>query len=255
MIPKRTALFCTALLVGLFLLTGAGKTAFAAQTRIAVAANFMTAAKEMGADFERRTGHKVVLIFGSTGKLYAQISHGAPFDVYLAADQTRPQKAEAEGHALSGSRFTYAIGRIVLFSTNPKLIDSSAKILATKHYAKLAMANPKTAPYGAAALEVLKGLNIYDKVKMRIVMGENAAQTYQFVMTGNAQLGFVAASHIENNTRGSRWLVPSYLYTPIRQDAVLLQHGADNNAAKAFILYLKSQYARATLKKYGYDTP
>jgi molybdate transport system substrate-binding protein len=241
------------LLFGFMTLTGLSKTALAGEAKIAIAANFTGAAKEIAASFEHQTGHKAVLIFGSTGKLFAQISHGAPFDVYLAADQKRPLKAENDGLAISGTRFTYAIGKISLYSANPVLIDSTPQILTTNGFAKLAMANPKTAPYGAAAQEVLKKLKLYDKVRSKIVMGENAAQTYQFVMTGNAQLGFVANSHATANKDGSRWLVPSNLYTPIRQDGVLLKHGATNRAARSFLLYLKGQNARAIIQKFGYD--
>ena len=224
----------------------------AAQAKIAIAANFAQTAKAIAAQFERDTGHRAVLIFGSTGKLYAQIYSGAPFDVFLAADQVRPQKALAEKLAVSDTQFTYAIGKITLYSQDPQLIDGTPDILSSKRFAKLAIANPQTAPYGAAAIETLRKLGLYNQLKSKIVKGENIAQTYQFVATGNAQLGFVANAQIMNNERGSRWLVPRHLRAPIKQDAVLLKHGANNKAAKAFLHYLKGEKARAIFTKHGY---
>lgn len=235
-----------------------GGTVSAGETKVALAANFTAAAKEIAASFQKDTGHKAVLIFGSTGKIYTQIYSGAPFDVFLAADQERPKKAEANGLAVAGTRFTYASGKIELYSTDPTLIDAKALIdgiptvLREGRFTKLAIANPKTAPYGAAAVSTLTKLGLYNKLFAKLVRGDNAAQTHQFVMTGNAQLGFVARSLIMRNKNGSRWPVPDYLYAPIRQDAVLLKHGAGNPAALAFLDYLKDQKARAIIKKFGY---
>lgn len=223
------------------------------ETNVAVAANFTTAAKEIAAAFAADSGHKAVLSFGSTGKLYTQIANGAPFQVFLAADTARPEKAEAKGLAVPGTRFAYATGKIVLFSADPALVDGGGNVLGEPDaYEKLAIANPKTAPYGAAAVAAMTKLGIFAKVKDRIVQGDSIAQTYQFVVTGNAQLGFVALSQVINNDTGSKWVVPGDLYAPIRQDAVLLKTGADSAAAKAFLDYLKGHKARAIIRSYGY---
>ena len=224
----------------------------AAQAKIAIAANFAVAAKAIAVQFERDTSHQAVLIFGSTGKLYAQIYHGAPFDVFLAADQVRPQKTISQGLAIPGTQFTYAQGKIVLYSADPDLVDAVAKVLVRGKFSKLAIANPKTAPYGLAAKQVLKKLGLYDRLASKIVRGENIAQTYQFIMTGNAQLGFIAASQVVNMKSGSKSPIPEQLYAPIKQDGVLLKHGANNKAAIAFLHYLKGEKARAILTKYGY---
>jgi molybdate transport system substrate-binding protein len=227
--------------------------AFAAETKIAVAANFTAAAKDIANAFEAKTGHKAVLAFGSTGKLYTQIANGAPFEAFLAADQKRPQKGEAEGLAVPGSRFTYAKGRIVLFSVDAKLIDDEGKVLGKPDaFTKLAITNPKTAPYGAAAVEAMEKLKVYAGVKAKLVRGDNLAQTYQFIVTKNAQLGFVAYSQVVKTEGGSKWVVPDNLYAPIRQDAVLLKTGKNSEAAKAFLTFLKSDEAHAILKSYGY---
>lgn len=219
--------------------------------RVAVAANFTDAAKEIGVRFERTTGYKAVFSFGSTGQLYAQITQGAPFEVYLAADQARPMKAVEEGYAVPDSRFTYATGAIVLFSTNPKLVRGE-ETLRTAGFTKLAIANPVTAPYGAAAMQVMRALGVYEALVPKLVRGENIAQTYQFVATGGAELGFVALSQVQKDGRGSRWIVPEKLYTPIAQDAVLLKPGADKPAARAFVRFLQGPQARQVKQKYGY---
>ncbi|MQX36014.1 molybdate ABC transporter substrate-binding protein [Roseospira navarrensis] len=227
--------------------------AHAGETLVAVAANFTAAAQEIGAAFTEATGHTVTFSFGSTGKLYAQISHGAPFDAFLAADAARPEKAEAEGHAVPGSRFPYALGRIVLYSADPALVDDGGAVLeAPEAFGRLAIANPVTAPYGAAALEALEALDVLDQVRPKLVQGDSIAQTLQFVTTGNAPLGFVALSQVAGHEDGSRWLVPQNLYAPIRQDAVLLKHGADNDAAHAFLDYLQGPDAAAIMDRYGY---
>ena len=223
---------------------------YAGEMRAAVAANFTGAAKEIGALFEEKTGHEAVFSFGSTGQLYAQITQGAPFDVFLAADQVRPLKAIEQGFARAESRFTYAIGKLVLFSKDPDLVEGE-KTLATGTFSRIAIANPATAPYGAAAIETMKALGVYDRLKEKIVRGNNIAQTYQFIVTGNAELGFVALSQIIGND-GSHWPVPERLHEPVAQDAVLLKRGAANEAARDFLVFLKDPEARAILRKYGY---
>jgi len=223
----------------------------AAEAKIAVAANFTAAAKEIGALFEAVTGHKAVFSFGATGQLYTQISQGAPFAVFLAADRARPEKAVAEGLAVPDSRFTYATGRIVLFSRDKGLVKDAAT-LRQGGFARIAISNPVTAPYGAAAVETLMALGLYEQLKPKIVEGANIAQTYQFVATGNAEIGFVALSQIALHDDGSRWVVPADLYKPIAQDAVLLTQGMDNAAARAFVAFLKGPDARAVKEKYGY---
>lgn len=225
----------------------------AAETNVAVAANFTAAAKEIAAAFEADTGHKAVLSFGSSGKFYAQIANGAPFQVFLSADADRPEKAETEGLAVPGTRFTYAVGRLVLYSGDPALVDAEGAVLGRPGaFAKLALANPKTAPYGSAAVEAMTKLGVYEGVKDKLVQGDNIAQTHQFVATGNAQLGFVALSQVMADDKGSKWVVPADLHAPIKQDAVLLKTGAASVAAKAFLAYLKGDRARAAIAKYGY---
>lgn len=227
--------------------------AWAGKTTIAVAANFTAAAKEIVQAFEAETGHEAVLAYGSTGKLFAQIAYGAPFDAFLAADEVRPAKAVDDGLAVKGSRFTYALGKIVLYSLDQNLIDASGEVLSRgDSFAKLAIANPKTAPYGAAAIETLQKQGVYAAVRGKIVKGDNIAQTHQFVMTENAQLGFVALAQVIKAQAGSKWVVPEELYTPIRQDAVLLERGQNNEAATAFLDFLKSEKGRAIIRSYGY---
>lgn len=227
--------------------------AHAAETNVAVAANFTAAAKEIASAFHDATGHDAILSFGSSGKLYTQMANGAPFQVFLSADAERPEKAEKDGLAVEGTRFTYAVGKIVLVSTDPKLVDDKGEVLKKPgSFTKLAIANPETAPYGAAAIEAMKALGVYDAIAPKIVQGDSIAQTYQFVVTGNAQLGFAALSQIVGEDSYSKWVVPSDLYTPIKQDAVLLKTGADSEAAKAFIEFLKGDKAKAIIEKYGY---
>ena len=226
-------------------------TAVAGTARIAVASNFREAAGEIGAAFEAATGHDVVFSFGSTGQLFVQITQGAPFDVFLAADQDRAEKAVEVGLAVEGSRFTYATGRIVLFSMDEKLVVGPEALLGGK-FTKLAIAEPASAPYGSAAIETLRALDSLETVKGRIVRGLNISQAYQFVRTGNAELGFVALSQIAVRAGGSRWVVPQRLHTPIAQDAVLLRSGVGNSAAKAFLAFLREPKSDAIRKKYGY---
>jgi len=225
----------------------------AGEVKVAVAANFTEAAKEIGALFEQSTGYKAVFSFASTGTLYTQITQDAPFAVFLAADQKHPEKAIDEGFAVSGSQFTYATGKIVLFSRDRSLVKGEAT-LKDGNFTRIAIANPVTAPYGAAAIAVLKKLGVYAAVEPRIVQGNNIAQTYQFVETGNAELGFVALSQIVRKVDGSRWLVPEDLYPKIAQDAVLLKRDADNPAARAFLEFLKGPEAANVIMKFGYGT-
>lgn len=225
--------------------------AHAGDAKVAVAANFTEAAKEIGEAFEKETGHEAIFSFGSTGQLYAQITQGAPFEVFLAADKERPLKAADEGYAVPESLFTYAVGRIALYSADETLVAGETT-LRTGGFRKIAIANPVTAPYGAAAVETMKALGVYDALEAKIVQGASIAQTYQFVATGNAELGFVALSQIASRGDGSRWLVPQELYTPIAQDAVLLKAGEGADAAEAFVAFLKSQKARAIIERYGY---
>jgi len=241
----------TAVLVRLAVCLLGGAPAFADQVRVGVAANFNEAAREIGALFEQATGHRAVFSFGSTGQLYTQITQGAPFEVFLAADRTRPARAETEGLAVAGTRFTYATGKLVLFSRDPALVRGEAT-LREAGFSRLAIANPVTAPYGSAAVAVMRTLGVHDALAPRIVQGNNIAQTYQFVATGNAELGFVALSQVARHAEGSRWRVPETLYPPIAQDAVLLLNGVDNPAARAFVDFLRGPEAARVKRRYGY---
>ena len=225
--------------------------AFAASTNVAVAANFTEAAKEIAAAFKTKTGDEAVLSFGASGQFYTQIKQDAPFEILLSADDARPKKLVEDGLGVADSRFTYAVGKLALWSKSADLVKGE-ETLATASFAKLAIANPAAAPYGAAAIETLKALKLYDPLQSKIVQGENISQTFQFVDTGNAELGFVALSQIAKVSSGSRWLVPQNLYSPILQDAVLLKKGAGNEAATAFIAFLRGPDARAIIEKYGY---
>jgi len=221
------------------------------EVRVAVAANFTEPVKEIGAMFEQASGDKLVLSFGATGQFYAQISQGAPFDVLLAADKATPDRAISEGHARAGSAYTYAVGKLVLFSKSGELVKGEATLKEAR-FANIAIANPLTAPYGVAAVETLRALGVYDAIQPKIVRGNNIAQTFQFIETGNAELGFIALSQVIFVPGGSRWIVPATLHTPIAQDAVLLRAGENNTAAKAFLAFLKGPEARAVIEKYGY---
>lgn len=242
-----------------FLLLGLGASlapAFADEVQVAVAANFTAPMKQIAAEFEKDTGHKALLAFGATGKFYAQISNGAPFEVLLAADDATPAKLEQELLATSRTRFTYAIGKLVLWSAKEGTVDGKGEVLKKGEFKHLALANPKTAPYGAAAVEALKQLGVLESIQPRFVQGENIAQTHQFIATGNAELGFVALSQVFKDgkvTSGSAWIVPAKLYDPIRQDAVLLAKGRNNPAAAALVKYLKTDKARSIIKAYGYE--
>lgn len=223
-----------------------------AEVQVAVAANFTAPAKAIAARFEAATGYEARLSFGPSGQFYAQIANGAPFEVFLSADAERPQRAEAEGYAVAGTRFTYAVGRLVLYSAKPRLVDGRGSVLARGNYAKVAIADPKAAPYGQAAVETLRKLKLYDKVAPRIVQGASITQAYQYVATGAAELGFVALSQVVDEKGGSRWLVPAANHQPIVQQAVLLKTGAHDPAAKAFMAFLKGREAQAIIRRYGY---
>lgn len=223
----------------------------AGEVKVAVAANFTEAAKEIGVLFEKATGDKAVFSFGATGQLYTQITQDAPFEILLSADQKTPKKVVTEGFGLKESLFTYATGKLVLYSKNKALVNGEGTLNEGK-FTKISIANPETAPYGAAAVEVLKALGVYDALAPKIVQGNNIAQAYQFVDTENAELGFVALSQVINKDGGSRWLVPSKLYKEIAQDAVLLKRGEGNPSAKAFLTFLKGSEARKVIEKFGY---
>lgn len=229
--------------------------AHAGEVSVAVAANFTGPMARIGEGFTAATGHTLKLSAGASGKFYSQIVAGAPFEVLVAADDETPAKLIAQGHAVPGSAFTYAIGRLVLWSAQPGFVDDQGAVLAAGRFAHLAVANPKLAPYGRAGLEVLKARGLRDALAARLVTGESIAQTYQFVATGNAELGFVALSQVAvpgKPMRGSHWLVPASLYGEIRQNAVLLKAGVNNPAATALLAYLRSAPARAVIQAFGY---
>lgn len=225
----------------------------AAETQVAVAANFTEPAREIAAAFTKATGHTAVLSFGSSGAFYTQMAHGAPFEVFLSADADRPKQAEQDGLGVPGSRFTYAIGRLMLYSTTPGLVDDGGAVLRTGGFAHLSIADPTAAPYGAAAIQTMQNLKLYPALLPRIVRGSSITQAYQFVATGAAELGFVAQSQIVKVPGGSRWLVPARLHKPIDQQAILLRTGARNPAAAAFVKFLKGPEARTIIKQYGYE--
>ena len=230
--------------------------AHADEVQVAVAANFTAPMQQIAAGFEKVTGHKAALSFGATGKFYAQIVNGAPFEVFLAADDETPARLEKEGHAVAGSRFTYAIGKLVLWSANPDLVDAKGDVLKTGSFKHIALANPKTAPYGAAAIEAMTKLGVLARLEPFFVQGENISQAHQFISTGAAELGFIALSQVFKEgkvTGGSMWAVPASLYQPILQDAVLLAKGKDKAAAAALLSYLKGEKARAIIRSYGYE--
>lgn len=240
-----------------------GVGAHAAEVHVAVAANFAAPMQQIARAFAQDTGHQAVLSMGATGSFYAQIRNGAPFHVFLSADDETPQRLEREGLAVGGTRFTYAIGQLVLWSPQPGRVDDRGEVLRTGALPRLAIANPRLAPYGQAAMQVLNGLGVAAQWQPRLVMGENIAQVYQFVATGNASFGFVALSQvlvdgrmdgrIEGRIReGSAWIVPPSLHEPIRQDAVLLSRGQGNPAATALLTYLRGDKARAVIRAHGY---
>jgi molybdate transport system substrate-binding protein len=229
--------------------------ASAAEVQVAVAANFTAPIQAIAKDFEKDTGHKLIAASGATGQFYTQIKNGAPFEVFLSADDTTPAKLEKEGDAVSGSRFTYAIGTLVLWSAQDGYVDAKGEVLKANQYKHLSIANPKTAPYGLAATQVLDKLGLTQAVKPKLVEGQNITQVLQFVSSGNAELGFVALSQVYKDgkiTNGSAWIVPADMHEPIRQDALILKKGEANPAAKALVDYLKGPKAAEVIKSYGY---
>ena len=223
----------------------------AAQTNVAVAANFAEAAKEIAAAFKQKTGHDAVLSFGASGQFYTQITQGAPFEVFCRPTRPAAKKLVDDGLAVPDSRFTYAIGKLVLWSKTPDLVKGEATLKAAA-FTKLSICSPVAAPYGAAAVETMKSLKVFKSLQPKLVEGATITQAYQFIETGNAELGFVALSQLAGPETGSRWLVPQELYSPIRQDAVLLKSGTMNEAATGFIAFLRSPEARVIIGKYGY---
>jgi molybdate transport system substrate-binding protein len=225
------------------------------EIRVAVASNFADPIKEIAGRFEAETGHRVVLAFGSTGRLYAQIKNGAPFEAFFAADVEHPERLEVEGIARPGSRFTYAVGRVVLWSPRPDMVDAEGGVLNTGAFRHIAIANPRLAPYGHAAEQVLRARGVWDGLQGRIVRGENIGQTFQFVKSGNAELGFVAYAQVRRPNgaiEGSIWEPPQSLYRPIEQQAVLIKEEAP---ARAFMSFVKRDEARVIIHRYGYGTP
>ena len=229
--------------------------AHAGPVSVAVASNFSAPMNAIAAEFAKDTGHNAQLAFGSSGRFYSQIVNGAPFQVFLSADEETPQRLVQAGFAAPASRFTYAIGSLVLWSARPGYVDAKGAVLRSGRFDKLAIANPKTAPYGKAAVETLTRLGLLATLEPRFVQGENIAQAFQFVSTGNAELGFVALSQVMKDGRiagGSAWVVPADLHRPIRQDAVLLSAGHGNAAADALLRYLKGDKARTIIQSFGY---
>jgi molybdate transport system substrate-binding protein len=228
----------------------------AADATVAVAANFAEPVETLAKMFGEKTGHSLSIVTGSTGKLYAQITHGAPFDALLAADRERPERLAKEGQGEAGSVFAYAIGRLTLWSPDPAMVaKNGVATLRAGKFRFLAIANPELAPYGLAAQQTLEKLGLWDALQPKLVRGENIGQTFQMVESGNAEAGFVALSYVlskRNQKPGSRWDVPFELYRPIRQDAILLGHGADNQAARAFLAFLKTPEAREVIERFGY---
>ena len=242
-------------LLSLMLGVGLSLQARAGEVMVAVAANFTAPMQKIALAFEQETGHKAILSFGSTGGFYAQIKNGAPFQILLSADDETPLKLEKEGLGVAGSRFTYAIGKLVLWSKQPGLVDEKGQVLKGGKFERIAIANPKLAPYGAAAIETMTRLGVLQALQPKLVQGENIAQAYQFVASENAQLGFVALSQVMSDgkvAQGSGWMVPANLHTPIQQDAILLSKGADNPAAKALMAFLRTDKMQALIRNYGY---
>ncbi len=229
---------------------------YAEEVLVAVAANFTAPMQKIAAEFEKDSGHKAVLSFGATGKFYAQIANGAPFEVFLSADDEAPVRLEKEKFAVAGTRFVYAIGRVVLWSSKEGYVDGKGEVLRKGGFQHVALANPKTAPYGAAAMQAMQKMGVLDTLRGKIVQGENIAQAHQFISTGNAELGFVALSQVFKDgrvTSGSVWIVPAGLHEPIRQEAVLLGKGQGKAAATALMSYLKSDKVREIIKSFGYE--
>ena len=228
----------------------------AAEVQVAVAANFSAPMKRVTEEFEKSTGHKLIVSVGSTGKFYAQITNGAPFDVFLSADVETPSRLEKEGLSVASSRFTYATGRLVLWSAKPSLVDDKAAVLLRNDFKHLAIAASKVAPYGVAAIQTLTKMGLLSSVQPKLVTGESIGQTFSMVSTGNADLGFVAMSQVFENGKlksGSAWVVPANLHSPLKQDAVLLMRGKANPAALQLLTFLKSAQAKAIMTSFGYE--
>jgi len=238
-------------------LIGLASQAHADQVSVAVAANFAAPMQRIAPEFERETGHRIVASYGATGKFYAQIRNGAPFEVLLSADDETPARLTAEKLAVTATQFTYAVGKLVLWSAKPAVVDAAGEVLKKGNFEHIALADPKLAPYGAAALQAMKALGVHEALTAKIVTAENISQSYQFVGSGNALLGFVALSQVlkDGKIEGSHWLVPASLYEPIRQDAVILEKGKDNMAAVVLMKFLKGDKAKAVIRSYGYDLP
>jgi len=250
----KKPLFIFAFAVAIDFMLGVGQL-MAEEIRVAVASNFGNAIKGLSQSFEQKTGHKVTLIFGSTGKHYAQIKNGAPFDAFFAADSKRPELLEKEGLASPGTRFTYAIGKLILWSPKKGYVEAGGRVLEKMSYRRLAIANPKLAPYGKAAQEVLQSRELWGALKGNTVRGENIAQTFQFIQSGNVELGFVAYSQVKrpgHTITGSWWEVPQVLYTPIAQQAVLLK---DKETVREFLAFVKREESLKIIRDFGYDTP
>ena len=231
-------------------------TAWAEDVPVAVAANFTKPMEKIAADFEKATGNKAVLSFGATGKFVEQIKNGAPFQILVSADQKSPIKLEKEALAVLGTRYTYAIGKLVLWSAKPQFVDDKGLILKTnRDFEHIAIADPKVAPYGKSAMQVMEKMGVLDTLKPKMVQGESIGQTKEFVASGNAELGFVALSQVIKETTGSSWMIPQDLYSPLYQDVILLKTGDSSAAAKALLDYLRSDAALAVIKDYGYDLP
>ncbi len=244
------------LIVGVLILWVLTNSAQADEVNVAVAANFTAPMQKIAAAFEQASGHRVLLSFGSTGNFQAQIRNGAPFQLLLAADEEVPAQLERDGFAVSGTRFTYAVGRLVLWSTNPGLVEDKGEILRSDRFEHIAIANPRLAPYGAAGLAVLDRLGLLERLRPKIVQGDNITQAWQLVATGNAALGFVALSQVQLDgklTSGSAWIVPESLHAQIRQDAVLLKPGKDSAAAAGLLQFLKGDTARRLIRASGYS--
>lgn len=229
--------------------------ALADEVQVAVAANFTAPIQAIAPEFEKATGHTMIAAFGATGQLYAQIKHGAPFEVFLAADDSTPAKLENEGEAVAGSRFTYATGALVLWSADEDYIDGSDAALKANEFRHLSIANPKAAPYGLAATQVLDKLGLTEAIKPKLVEGQNITQAHQFISSGNAKLGFIALSQVYKDgelTSGSAWMVPDDLHDPIHQDAVILKKGENNPAAAALVEFLRGPEAAGIIESFGY---
>ena len=246
--PIRTLSLALALL-------GAALAARADEVQVAVAANFTAPMQEIAKAFEAATGHQVLASFGSTGKFYSQITNGAPFEALLAADTQTPAKLEEDGAAVRGSSFVYAVGKLVLWSAKPDVVDKQGKVLKEGKFEHLSIANPKLAPYGAAGVEVMKAMGVFGAVEPKLVQADNIAQAFQFISTGNAQLGFVALSQVSKDGKmaaGSAWIVPEKLYQPINQAAVILDKGKGKPAVIALMAFLKGEQARGIIRSFGY---